>query len=158
VASVHPLGLLAVMSDVPTEWSWVVYPKPVFGGSTLDQAGDDQTAGTARAGQGDFAGHRTYVPGEPHRRIDWRAVARGRPLLVKDYTSGGNTEGWIDWEDDAIPDVELHLSVLAGRVIEAERQGQRYGLRLPELTIAQNQGEEHYHACLRSLGLFGVRS
>jgi uncharacterized protein (DUF58 family) len=157
VASMHPLGLLAVMSDVPTGWSWVVYPKPVFGGRRFMEAGDEQTAGLARVGQGDFAGHRTYVPGEPHRRIDWRAVARGRPWLVKEYTSGGNDQGWIAWDDDAIPEVELHLSVMAGRVIEAERQGQRYGLRLPGLTIAQNQGDDHYHACLQALGLFEVR-
>jgi uncharacterized protein (DUF58 family) len=158
VASVHPLGLLAVTIEVPTVWSWVVYPKPLAGESSVEQAGDETMPGSRRSGHGDFAGHRAYVPGEPHRRIDWRAVARGRPLLVKDYASGGSSEGWIAWDDDPIPDVEAHLSVLAGRVVEAEQQGQRYGLRLPDLTIPQSHGEEHYHACLRALGLFGVRS
>jgi uncharacterized protein (DUF58 family) len=158
LASVHPLGLLAVMHEVPAQWTWIVYPTPVVGSHERDHNGDDHLAGGRSSSTGDFHGHRPYLLGEPHRRIDWRAVARGRPLLLKDYTIGGAAECWIDWDDDRIGDTELHLSVLCGRVVAAERQGRRYGLRLPELTIPIGQGDEHRHACLEALALFEVRT
>lgn len=157
LASVHPLGLLAVMVELPVQWTWIVYPVPIAAGHEIDQGGDDHLAGARSSSTGDFQGHRPYQPGEPHRRIDWRAVARGRPLLVKDYTLGGVAECWFDWADDRIADDELHLSVLCGRVVAAERQGRRYGLRLPGLTIPPGHGHEHRHACLAALALFEVR-
>lgn len=157
LASVHPLGLLAVMSEVPAAWTWVVYPAPLPGGREHDQGGDDQLAGVRSSSTGDFHGHRPYQPGEPHRRVDWRAVARGRPLLLKDYTIGGAAECWIDWADDPVADAEVHLSLLCGRVVAAEREGLRYGLRLPGRTIPIGQGEAHRHTCLEALALFEVR-
>ncbi len=154
LSSVHPLGLLAVMHETEATWSWVVYPAPLAGGQDPDGDGDDHLAGVRRSNTGDFHGHRPYQPGEPHRRIDWRAVARGRPLLLKDYTLGGTAECWIDWTDDVIADVEIHLSVLCGRVVAAERQGRRYGLRLPGRTIELGHGVDHQHICLEALALF----
>lgn len=154
LSSVHPLGLLAVMCEVPATWSWVVYPAPLPGGQESDQGGDDHLAGARSSSTGDFHGHRPYQPGEPHRRIDWRAVARGRPLLLKDYTLGGTSECWINWDDDHIADVEIHLSVVCGRVLAAERDGRRYGLRLPGRTIDLGHGDDHRHACLEALALF----
>lgn len=157
LASVHPLGLLAVMNELPAQWTWIVYPAPIAASHEHDHGGDDHLAGVRSSSTGDFHGHRPYQPGEPHRRIDWRAVARGRPLLLKDYTIGGAAECWIDWVDDVIADGEIHLSVLCGRVLAADRQGRRYGLRLPGVTIALGQGDEHRHACLEALALFEVR-
>ena len=153
LASVHPLGLLAVMSESQASWSWVVYPTPLGGGQDPDGGGDDHLAGVRSSNTGDFNGHRPYQPGEPHRRIDWRAVARGRPLLLKEYTLGGTSECWIAWQDDTITDVEIHLSVLCGRVVAAARQGRRYGLRLPGTRIAPSRGETHQQLCLRTLAL-----
>ena len=157
LTSVHPLGLLAVMSETPATWSWVVYPAPLASGQEPDRGGDDYLEGARSGSTGDFRGHRPYQPGEPHRRVDWRAVARGRPLLLKEYAQGGASDCWIDWQDDAIADVEIHLSVLSGRVIAADRQGRRYGLRLPECTIPLGHGDDHRHACLTALALFEAK-
>jgi uncharacterized protein (DUF58 family) len=156
LTSVHPLGLLAVMNEVPAAWSWVVYPAPLAGGHDPDRGGDDHLEGVRSGSTGDFHGHRPYQLGEPHRRIDWRAVARGRPLLLKDYTLGGASDCWIDWQDDVVADGEIHLSLLCGRVLAAERDGRRYGLRLPGRTIEQGRGDEHLHACLEVLALFEI--
>jgi uncharacterized protein (DUF58 family) len=158
LASVHPLGLVAMTLAVPVAWSWVVYPRPLGGGREPDAGGGDDTLGQRRASIGDFNGHRAYQPGEPHRRIDWRAVARGRPWLVKDHSAGGAGDGWIAWEDEPQAEVETRLSLLAGRVVEADQDGRRYGLRLPGVTIAPGQGAEHRHACLTALALHGIAS
>ena len=157
LASVYPMGLMTAMLEVPATWTWVVYPSPLGGGSEGEPEGDEHLVGVRSGATGDFYGHRTYQPGEPQRRIDWRAVARGRPLMVKDYAINGVSDGWIDWNDDRIADVERHLSVMAGRVLAADRIGQRYGLRLPERTIEMNSGVEHYHACLSALALYQAK-
>ncbi len=158
LASMYPLGLLTVMIEVPASWSWVVYPAPLAGGREADGDGDDQSVGARSGTTGDFHGHRPYQTGEPHRRIDWRAVARGRPMMIKDYTVGGVRDRWITWEDDRISEVEIHLSVLAGRIMSAEHLGQRYGLRLPGSTIAIANGEDHFHRCMQALALFEAKT
>jgi uncharacterized protein (DUF58 family) len=38
-------------------------------------------------------------------------------------------------------------------VVEAERQGARFRLRLPAAAIGPGSGPEHRHACLRALAL-----
>lgn len=158
LASVHPLGLLVMMVEVPVTWTWVVYPRPLGGGVEPERGNDDDALGQRRASIGDFNGHRVYQPGEPHRRIDWRAVARGRPLLVKDHSVGGGGDGWIAWDDEPHAEVETRLSLLTGRVLAAEQDGRRYGLRLPGVTIEPGQGAEHRHACLSALALHGAAS
>ncbi len=158
LASVYPMGLMTAILEVPAAWTWVVYPSPLAGGGGGEPQGDEHLIGIRSGATGDFHGHRAYQPGEPQRRIDWRAVARGRPLLVKDYAVNGVSDGWIDWNDDPISDVERHLSLLAGRVVAADRIGQRYGLRLPERTIGLNSGVEHYHTCLNALALYQVKA
>ena len=158
LASVYPMGLMTAIVEVPAAWTWVVYPSPLTGGGGGKPADNEHLIGVRRGSTGDFFGHRAYQPGEPQRRIDWRAVARGRPLLVKDYAINGVSDGWIDWNDNPIADVERHLSVLAGRVVAADQTGQRYGLRLPERTIEISNGPEHYHTCLSALALFQARA
>ena len=50
------------------------------------------------------------------------------------------------------------LAVLATAlvVLEAERAGARYGLRLPALEIAPDHGDEQRSRCLAALALHGV--
>ena len=48
---------------------------------------------------------------------------------------------------------EANCPRLARWVIEAERQGSRYRLRLPSGLIGPGSGPEHRHACLRALAL-----
>jgi uncharacterized protein (DUF58 family) len=53
-----------------------------------------------------------------------------------------------------LADVEERLSQLALWVIEAERAGRPYGLRLPGTEIAPAVGEPHFHQCMRALSRF----
>jgi uncharacterized protein (DUF58 family) len=59
----------------------------------------------------------------------------------------------LDWH--ALPDVpyEARIRRLARWVLEAERSGSRYGLRLPPSELRGGRGAEHRHACLRALAL-----
>ena len=108
-------------------------------------------------GEGDdFAGVRAYVSGESQRHIDWKAVARGQPLMIKQFAA--ETEGVVHLDFSALgfANVEERLSQLALWVIEAERARRPYGLRLPGTEIPPAVGQVHFHQCLRALSLFQV--
>jgi uncharacterized protein (DUF58 family) len=156
LTSVYPLGFVRVSKRFATAQSYVVYPKPA-GDLQIPLSGVRSTHSRSQAdiGEGDdFAGVRTYVPGEPQRHIDWKAVARGQPLMTKQFTT--EAQGFVDLDFSALRlgDVEAKLSQLALWVIEAERARRPYSLRLPGTEIPPAVGESHFHQCLRALSRF----
>ena len=50
--------------------------------------------------------------------------------------------------------VEARLSRLTSWVLQADRSGACYGLRLPARRIAPAAGEKHRHRCLEALARF----
>jgi uncharacterized protein (DUF58 family) len=106
-------------------------------------------------GEGDdFAGVRAYEPGQSQRQIDWKAVARGHPLMTKQYTAEATGTLYLDFATVPGSDAEVRLAQLALWVIEAERARRSYGLRLRGIEIAPSLGQSHFHRCLRALALF----
>ena len=65
-----------------------------------------------------------------------------------------SSELWLDWQDAHGADLESRLSILTQWVIQAERFGQSYGLRLPGVSIPPARGEAHRSRCLEALALF----
>jgi len=155
LTSRYPLGFVRASKRIGVLQRYLVYPKP---------AGDPNLPiGSAHAprdrphqelGEGDdFAGVRAYLPGESQRHIDWKAVARGQPLMTKQFSVETDTLLFLDFAR-LQKDREERLSQLALWVIEAERARCPYGLRLPTAEIAPSMGEQHFHRCLRALALF----
>jgi len=163
-----PLGRMRVESDYPLglfqAWSWLdlgqsclVYPRPEPPGTPLPLAADGDGAGRAAgAGEEDFAGLRAYRPGDPLRHVAWKAVAKGQPMLTKQFDGAEASRLWLDW--GLLPGMgdEARLSRLCRWVLEAETRGAEYGLRLPGVTLEPGRGEEHRRACLEALALHGV--
>jgi uncharacterized protein (DUF58 family) len=65
-----------------------------------------------------------------------------------------SSELWIDWDEARAADPETRLSMLCHWVLQADRFGQSYGLRLPGVVIAQARGDAHRARCLEALALF----
>jgi uncharacterized protein (DUF58 family) len=156
LTSCYPLGFVRASRRFVTDQTYLVYPKPV-GNSQLptDRSRFADRWVQQRIGRGDdFAGVRAYVRGESQRHIDWKAVARGQPLMTKQF--GAETKGavYLDFFEVHFADVEEKLSQLTLWVIEAERARQPYGLRLPGTQISPALGQMHFHSCLRALSLF----
>ena len=158
LTSAYPLGFIRFLKKCAPSRTYIVYPKP---------AGDVQLPTSfilRREGQpltefgegDDFAGVRDYIPGESQRHIDWRAVARGQPLMTKQFTAEEEGVVYFDFSDLHSTDVEEKLSQLALWVIEAERARRPYGLRLPGTEIPPSVGQTHFHHCMRALSLFEV--
>ena len=159
VTTRFPLGLLYSWSRrVELEQSCLVYPRPAdsMPRRTRDQETLDSLHGLG-AGGDDYIGTREFRPGDSPHHVDWKAVARGEGWHIKQFGGGYQPTAWLDW--DTLPglDTETRLSVLTRWVLDAERDGVRYGLRLPEKTLAPASGEHHQHECLRALALFGTK-
>lgn len=153
-----PLGFFRAWSYVEPEQRALVYPHPDR--APLPPVSADHDAGGARAqaaGNDDFSGLRAYQATDSPRHVAWKAVARSDDMLTKQFTGESAAELWLDFDRmPAALGLEARLSRLAGWVLEAERAGANYGLRLPGAEIAPGRGAEHRAQCLAALALHGV--
>ena len=151
-----PLGLLQAWSWVTFERSSLVYPRP-HGRRPLPAAlpgGSGSGIGEQGLGSEDYAGFRSYAPGDSPRRIAWKAATRGGPLLVKRFTDQARPELWLDWRLLGIDNVEPRLEQLCQWVLQADSAGVQYGLWLPGRRILPASGAAHRRRCLEALALF----
>jgi len=159
VSTRFPLGLLYSWSRrVDLGQTCLVYPRPAdptpFHASPTENFEPVQGF---HAGGDDFIGVREFRPGDSPRHVDWKAVARGEAWHTKQFGGGYRPTAWFDWDTLAGFDVETRLSVLTRWVLEAQREGMFYGLRLPEKTLPPDSGDAHQHECLKALALFGLK-
>ncbi|HYM27550.1 MAG TPA: DUF58 domain-containing protein [Steroidobacteraceae bacterium] len=158
-----PLGLFRAWSYVEPEARCLVYPRPER--SALPRPASDSGTGSLEqqaVGNEDFAGLRSYQRSDSPRHVAWKAVARNDThsarsddMLTKQFSGEAAAELWLDWQRlPAGLGLEQRLSRLAGWVIDAERSGARYGLRLPGVEIEIGHGEAHRTTCLQALALY----
>ena len=156
LTTVYPLGFFRSWRYEPTDEVGIVYPVPVgeLPLPTGPSLTADVPAGVGAKGD-DYAGARPYQMGESQRHVDWRAVARGQPLLIKQFSGAGSRRLWFDFDSvDALDGVENKLSQLSRWIVDAEREGFAYGLRLPGFEAEPTRGTTHYHCCLSALALY----
>ena len=153
LTSCYPLGFVRASKRFVSNQTYLVYPKAA-GNSQLPTNRVDNRVQQGIGHGDDFAGVRDYVPGESQRHIDWKAVARGRPLMTKQFAAETKGAVCLDFFQLRLADMEEKLSQLTLWVIEAERARQPYGLRLPSVEISPALGQMHFHCCLRALSLF----
>jgi len=151
-----PLGLCYAWAYAELDMQCVVYPRPEGGRVPLPpSASDDATGITHGTGQEDFAGLRSYHPGDSPRHIAWKAAARGEALLTKQFSGRAASELWLDWQSTAeTAGVEARLARLARWVIDAHAAGLSFGLRLPGATLPPAPGDAQRERCLEALALY----
>lgn len=155
VSTIFPLGIFKAEYRQQVDCEYYVYPEPKGNVPLMASTGAGICKQSAKRVSGDdFSGVRRYIDGESQRHVDWKAVARGQPLVVKQFQSAVSEEVWLDWERLPTLATEARLSQLAQWIVQCERQGIRYGLRLPSQSCAPSQGEAHYHHCLKMLAVF----
>ena len=159
VRSAYPLGLFSAECVFETSWVRRVHPKPA--GDLPLPAPDTTRQGEAvavsscqvQAGGGDdFAGLREWRAGDSPRHIDWRAAARGGPLMVKAWSSGVQGVVVLDW--NALPlDEPARAAQLARWMEICEGEGRPYELRMPGCVIRAGHGPAHLRRCLDALSM-----
>lgn len=153
----YPLGLFHAWSYVDFGSSCLVYPKPdpTAGALPLD-ASTSGAGATLIPGDDEFNMLRPYRPGDSPRQIAWKALAREQGLLAKEFASTASSELWLDWERFGGMGAEERLSRLTWWVLEADRLGLTYGLKLPGKILPPAWGDVHRLACLEVLALHGM--
>lgn len=156
--TVFPLGLFRAWSYVQFEHAAIVYPTPADTPFEFNTAGVNGVASRSntRDGSDDFAGLRTWNPGDSPKQIAWKVAARSDELVTKRFSSAEGGTVILDWDQFSNMDVESRLSLLTRWVLDAEQLNLRYGLRIPGITIKPDNGSLHRHRCLEALALFGL--
>ena len=140
----------------------LVYPAPEPFAPPLPP-GEPRSGGAASArvqSTGEFEGVRSYRRGDPLKLVVWKqaakAQARGSDELVsRDSQQAQRYELWLDFAlaggGAAAADTEHRLSRLTAWVLQADKLGVDYGLRLPGIEVKPASGEAHKRRCLEAL-------
>jgi len=156
-----PLGLIRAWSVFVPDLDCLVFPAPEASPPPLPAAAAGQRQGLRSGGSGDddFAGLRQHRESDSPRHVAWKVLARGGPLLTKEFTGLQGGDVLLNWRD--LPqhlDDEARLARLTAWVIAAERAGVAFALTLPASALPTGKGAVHMHACLRALALHGNRN
>ncbi|WP_037442975.1 DUF58 domain-containing protein [Shewanella mangrovi] len=157
IESRYPLGLCRVWSWLDLNTQHMVFPAHHNGRlpfSSLD--GDSGETGAALKGVDEYAGLRSYIPGESLKQVAWKQWAQERGMLSKEFTTPEGEPVWL-----CLPSqldnmaLEHWLSVLSFQIDElAKTPNQYWGLQLGQQRIAPSNGQEHRLICLTALALF----
>jgi uncharacterized protein (DUF58 family) len=153
----HPFGLFRAWTWVHAPLEMLVYPRP---NGLLPMPADVGNRSGERslvnAGSDEWLGLRPFRDGDSPRQVDWKAYARDAPLLVKEYSAAGAELRIFDFSTLGNLGTEARLEQLARWIVDAESNGERYGLKLPNRFIKPAHGAEHRHQCLAALALVGL--
>ncbi|WP_426417510.1 DUF58 domain-containing protein [Aestuariirhabdus sp. LZHN29] len=149
----YPLGLLVAWSWVDLDLVALVYPRPLA--APLPAGASSSGEGEMMeelAGADDFASVREYRQGDPLNHLAWKQSSRHQQLFTKEFVSARERRLWLDWAVTTGP-VESRLSHLCFWCLQAEREQEDYGLRLPGVELAPSHGRPHLEQCLQALAL-----
>ncbi|QOY95746.1 DUF58 domain-containing protein [Massilia sp. UMI-21] len=161
-----PLGLFRAWSYWRPATRALVYPRPEEGAPPLPVNGNAVGSGQAAmpaTRSDDFAGVRSYQPGDSPRQLAWRQIARldpelGGQLFTKHFEGSVGDELVLDFA--LLPlqlDLELRLSRMTRWVLDAEQRALPYAFRLGTVRYDAGHGAAHQAACLRALALYGLK-
>ena len=151
-----PLGLFHAWSYLHFDTRCLIYPKPLAGAPLPLGNYPDGVGKRSVAGDDDFVGLRRYVPGDALPRIAWKAFAREQGLQVKQFSTPLGEEVWLDFSAAPGRNEEAKLARMTRWILDAEAQGLRYGLRLPDGELAPANGIVQRDECLRRIALFNL--
>lgn len=153
----YPLGLIRAWSVLTPDVSCLVYPKPESAPPPLPTGRDGQIGRQqSRGGDDDFSGFRAHRPSDSPRHVAWKTLARGGPMLTKEFSGLEGGAVRIEWSMlPADMPVEARLSRLTAWVLAADANGVRFALALPDGECPPGSGPSHAAQCLKRLALFG---
>ncbi|MGP1683804.1 MAG: DUF58 domain-containing protein, partial [Giesbergeria sp.] len=133
-----PMGSFRVWAVWRPAAQVLVYPAPELHAPVLpagESVGGDAPS-AHRTGSGEFDGVRAYRRGDPQKLVVWKkaaqALATGTDALVsRDTQQSQRSELWLEPSRTGLADPEARIARLTAWVLQADRLGLSYGLRLP---------------------------
>jgi uncharacterized protein (DUF58 family) len=150
-----PLGTFRVWTVWRPAAQVLVYPAPEKMPPPLPEGEPRSgTSGPSRVqSSGEFDGVRAYRRGDPMKMVVWKKVGKTDELVSRDAQQAQRRELWLDFTRCGALGAEARLARLAAWVLQAEKLGLDYGLRLPGLELRPDNGEAHRRRCLEALAL-----
>ncbi|MBS0506618.1 MAG: DUF58 domain-containing protein [Proteobacteria bacterium] len=154
----YPLGTFRVWALWRPAAQVLIYPRPETPAPPLPptEPRGDGTGQTPARGAGEFDGVRAYRRGDPLKLVVWKKAAKSlatgtSDLVSRDSQQAQRQELWLDAAATGLAEPEARLSRLAAWVLQADRLGLDYGLRLPGRHIAPDSGAAQRRRCLEAL-------
>lgn len=149
-----PFGLFKAWSIIIPDARCLVYPQPHPTPPPLPRTGRGDH-GAAHKGDGEhFHALREYQPGDPIKRVAWRASARHQKLYTREMEIPREEACEFNWYLMPGKDSEEKLSILTAWVLRAEHHQISYSLEMPTDAVPADLGEDHRDACLKILALY----
>lgn len=148
-----PLGTFRVWTVWRPAAQVLVYPAPEPHPPPLPPGEPRGGAGAAARIQtsGEFDGVRAYRRGDPLKLVVWKKAAKSGELVSRDTQQAQRYELWLDHAQTGHADPERRLSRLTAWVLQADKLGLDFGLRLPGWQVAPASGPAHKRRCLEAL-------
>ena len=152
--SAFPLGIFEARLMTAELPEVLVYPAPIGNQLLPEVSSGAQAHKLSEAGS--YTDMKRYSAGDPLSRIHWKAFARFDELYTKEFDGAqGEAALWLKWENVQAIGNEDKLSQLCRWILDIHGAGREFGIELPGTTIEPAHGEEHLHACLTVLALYG---
>jgi len=155
-----PMGTFRVWTIWRPAARLLVYPAPEAVSPPLPPGApfSGGVAATLKGGSGEFDGVRAYRRGDALKSVVWKKAARvmaagSGELVSRDDQHQHGNELWLDYAEAGSGGKEGRLSRLCAWLLQADRLGVVYGLRLPGKEIAPGTGDAHKRQCLEALAL-----
>lgn len=149
-----PFGLFKAWSVIIPNVSCLVYPRPAPNPPPMPRTGRGDH-GAARKGEGEhFHALREYQPGDPLKRVAWRASARHQKLYTREMESPREEACEFNWYLLGGTNSEEKLSILTAWILRAEHHQIPYSLEMPTQAVPAGLGDDHRDACLKILALY----
>lgn len=157
--SYYPFGLYKCWTWLRLKTPGIIYPTPIFIPfiASLGSGDDMPSDVNLLIGNDEFIGLRNYRGGDSLKHVAWKYLAKGKGLLSKEYDNQQLSMQWLDWYSLQGMSLEERLSHLCGWVLQAEKEGRAYGLRLPTLKIEPGYGDKHREQCLTQLAIYNAK-
>jgi len=154
LSTTQPLGLVRAWCWLWPDSTLLVYPCPETHAPPLPESGVFSNQAQRHVLGEELHQLRPYRLGDSRHDIAWKHSAHRNTLLVREYERPGGADLLLDWQQLAALPYERRIARLARWVDQAEREGRRYRLQLPnQPVLGPDTGAAHRHRCLRSLAL-----
>lgn len=149
ISTRYPFGFFYVWRIYPFPVEYSIYPKPSGANELAASEPDTVNIGLNNQRNGDdFSEHKIYSYGDSHKHIDWKAYARGRPLLTKKFDEGQRQTIVIDYNQTK-GSTEVRFRQLSQWIHDCAADNVSYSLKIQEHRVPTNFGEHHKMACLK---------
>lgn len=152
ITTAFPFGILKTIRHFVSAQHLMVFPGVEPAAPSWPVAWE---RGSKRGREGEEAiGLKDYEKGDSLRSVDWKASARTRNLVVRQFETLEPQSIFFTWSQVESLGVEKGLKRLTAWVLKAHQMGWAYGLEVGGQSLAPSRSQQHLEACLAALARY----